>query len=401
MKKKIIFAIILIMLVGLVGCDKKEEPKLDSKNFDVEFLKMENSTKNTIYSPLSIKYALNMLNEGAFGETKEEIEIVIKNLKLTKYESIDKNLSFANALYVRDTYKDWVKEEFANTLKSKYNAEVRFDSFNDAKNVNKFIEEKTLGIIKDMLRDEVVQDKNLKLILINALAIDMEWKYKFQDEDTTGKEFTLVDGSKINATTMRKSNVKSEDVSFYKDSKITALSMDLKKYADVELEFIAIMPKEPLNEYVKNFKTEEFDTIKSKSTLASKTQNGVNISIPKFKYEYDLKLKEDLKTLGIVKAFNSMEADFTNMTNNPRGLYVSDALHKANIEFSEEGIKAAAVTVFLMSDRAISIHEAPEEIIIDNPFLYVIRDKASGEIWFVGTVYEPNLWENDRAAYQS
>ena len=87
------------------------------------------------------------------------------------------------------------------------------------------------------------------------------------------------------------------------------------------------------------------------------------------------------------------------MSNNK--LCVSDALHKANIDFTEKGIKAAAVTVFGIKDLAMMPIEKPkpEEVKIDKPFLYVIRDKKTGEIWFVGTVYEPNSWDNDKADY--
>ncbi len=84
-----------------------------------------------------------------------------------------------------------------------------------------------------------------------------------------------------------------------------------------------------------------------------------------------------------------------------KNLYISDALHKANIEFSEEGIKAAAVTVFgMMEATSIGVkNEIPIEININNPFVFLIRDKNTKEIWLVGTVYEPNSWEDDKQDY--
>ena len=401
MKKKIIFITVLIMMVCLTGCNKEEKPIIAKGDFEVQFLKLENEQGNKIYSPLSIKYALSMLNEGADGKTKEEIENLIKDLKLPKYKSIDKNLSFANALYIRDTYKEWVKEEFAKTLKEKYDAEIKFDTFANASNINKFIEEKTLGIIKNMLDNDVISNELAKMVLINALAIDMEWKNSFGFESTYGSNFTLNDGNVVKATTMHKSRVKTDDISFYKNDEITALSMDLKKYDDVELEFMAIMPNGSLNDYIKDFQTEKINEIKSKLILASNTKNGVNISIPKFKFNYDLNLKEDLIALGVKEAFDDELANFTKMTNNPLGLYVSSALHKADIDFSEKGVKAAAVTVFVMYEKNSIEFEKPEEVVIDKPFLFIIRDKTNGEIWFVGTVYSPNLWEKDASEYKT
>lgn len=159
---------------NIVSENKIEDNNLS--NFDLSFLKLENAKENIIYSPLSIKYALKMLEEGANGDTKTQIDNVIGNYNITKYIS-NKNMSMANALYVRDTYKERVKQSYINTLKNKYNAEVNFDSFETAKNMNNWIKNKTLGIIPEMLQDDNL--RNLDFALVNALAIDMEWAEKF------------------------------------------------------------------------------------------------------------------------------------------------------------------------------------------------------------------------------
>jgi len=82
-------------------------------------------------------------------------------------------------------------------------------------------------------------------------------------------------------------------------------------------------------------------------------------------------------------------------------LSISHAFHKADIDFSEDGVKAAAVTVFV--SRALGAPKPkityPIDIIINKPFMFIIRDKATKDIWFTGTVYEPNLWEENKATY--
>lgn len=367
-------------------------------DFDFTFLKIENQKNNMIYSPLSIKYALNMLKEGAEGNTKKQIDNVLKNTSLTKYNNIDKVLSLANGLYIRDTYNQYVKNEFKNKLMNSYNAEINQDTFQNANNINKWIENKTLGIIKNMLKDEQVQKPDLEMILVNALAIDMEWKNTFETDETRGQEFNLADGSKMIATTMNK-KTSSNDISYYKDENVTALTMDLKEYGDTQFEFIAIMPKDNLSGYIDRFTKTDLDKIISQSKLASNTPYGVKIEIPKFKFNYNLGLKADLIKMGITEAFDGRLANFSNMSTR-EGLYVSEALHKADIDFSEKGIKAAAVTVMMMMDSAMITEHKPEEIKIDRPFMYVIRDKKTGEIWFVGTVYEPNSWDNDKEDYE-
>ena len=402
----ILLAIIIVAIfVIMLHKNKQIKPTIienqtgqTKTDFSIEFLKLENEEKNMVYSPLSIKYALNMLNEGANGNTKTQIENVIKNVSLTKYNNVDKVLSLANSVYIRDTFAEYVKEDYRKTLIEKYNAEINYDAFNNATNVNSWIEDKTLGIIKNMLNDDVVQNPSTNMILVNALAIDMEWANPFDGSDTSGEEFYLKDDNTMIATMMHK-ETNDEDVAYYKDNDITALTMDLKQYDDTQLQFVAIMPKDNVSEYIKTFNMEEFNTILEKMTTASETKNGVDISIPKFSFDYNLKLKNDLIDLGITDAFDVNLADFSNMANTE--LYVEDALHKADIDFSEEGIRAAATTVFAMKMNAVlPDSNQPEEIKINKPFLYFIRDKETNEIWFVGTVYEPNSWDEDKEEYR-
>jgi len=381
-----------------------EEPVKSNEEFDFAFLKLENNKKNMLYSPLSIRYALNMLQEGASNNTYAEINKVIGNDKLTKYESIDKNLSLANGLFIRDSFYDYVKTEFIDTLKEKYDAAVVQDEFKDATNVNQWIEDKTLGIIKNMLKDEIVQNPYTVMLLINALAIDMEWILHFDTKSTTGNVFYKDSGEEMIATTMSHSKTRSKYLSYYLDDDITVLTMDLEKYGDRQFEFMAIMPKEDLSDFVNNVTKEQISKIDENLTLASDTKYGVNVEIPKFKFNYNLKLKKDLQKLGINEAFIRGKADLSKMSKAysfAEELYVEDALHKADIEFSEEGVKAAAVTVILIAANGfmIPVESYPIDIIINKPFMFVIRDKETKDIWFTGTVYEPNLWENDKEEY--
>lgn len=378
-----------------------ENEIIDKSDITMNFLKLENEKKNMIYSPLSIKYALSMLNEGADGNTKVQIEKLLGNATLTKYDNKDKVLSLANSIYIKDNYKKYVKEDYKNTLVQKYQAELQYDSFKNAKKMNKWIEQKTLGIVKEMIKDESVQDPYTKILLINALAIDMEWRSQFNQIDTCGDDFYLADNRTMQATTMSK-KVYTDAVSYYKDKNVTALTMDLRQYDDIQLEFIAVMPNNnQLSEYVNKVTIKDIQKMVDKSTKASETKSGVRIKIPKFVYNYDLKLKEDLKKLGMTDVFDADLANLSKMVDTELKLYIGNALHKSDIQFTEKGIKAAAVTVLLVKDTmSIEGKDKPEEIVIDKPFLYVVRDKNTKEVWFVGTVYEPNSWEKDKAEYQ-
>jgi len=466
-------------------------------NFDIAFLKVENNKENKIYSPLSIKHTLKMLEEGANGTTKQQISNVLEDYVVTKYTS-NKNMSLANALFVRDTFKDSIKQSYVNNLQSKYNAEVVYDSFASAKNVNSWVKNKTLDILPEILDDI---DKDQDFLLINALGIDMEWKNKFLDKENNYKNgfqedvyyshenyyggcntdtvqskkfdndkqevsgmeiFASMDnydivkvlgednirktveekyrawikehgtnawgetltGSvaiekevanyldeymrAIKSNYTEKGEIKSIDFSVYTDNNVKAFAKDLKEYNGTTLQYIGIMPtNENLDTYVKNIDSEKINNIirNLKELKRENFKDGVitriNGFIPKFNFEYTLKLKDDLAQIGITDIFDNEKADISQLTS-ANGEYISDAIHKANIEFTQDGIKAAAATIAggkgAGDPEFDYIYDVPIEEIdltFDKPYMFIIRDKDTGDVWFAGTVYEPLAWAED------
>lgn len=474
--------------------------KDSSLNFDLSFLKIENQKDNKIYSPLSIKYALKMLEDATTNDSKLQITNLIGNYAVTKYKS-NANMSLANSLFVRDTFKNSVKQKYINTLRNKYNAELIIDSFSSAKNVNSWISNKTLNLINNML-DEISQDTNF--LLINALGIDMEWKenflkmgcdyvsYKHENfhwngtEQVSSHEFAekeqIVSGMEITAsinnydivTELGEENIRktvgdefrkwaksltendweysdedwfngdlseeniekklaqyldgglygkydhgyiseinsnygrvdySTDFSIYVDDNVKVFAKDLKEYEGTTLQYIGIMPtNEELDSYVKSVDETKINNIINnlKDLKTENFKEGVVTKItgyiPKFKFEYELNLKEDLQQLGITDVFEQGKANLTEICDDEE-VYIADAVHKANIEFTQDGIKAAAATIIggLGAGGSFDyIYDIPVEEIdltFDNPYMFLIRDKETGEIWFMGTVYEPLSWE--------
>lgn len=460
--------------------------------FDLYFLQLENEKQNKVYSPLSIKYALEMLEEGTNGESKTQISSIIGNYKAKNYTN-SKNMSFANAIFIKDTYENSVKENYTNTLISKYNAGVKTDSFATPNIVNSWISDKTLGLINNLF-DDISQEE---FLLINALAIDMEWEQKFilnpgvgvlasyahenfswaGDRDIVSQSFKdnneKVSGMEIIASfnnydivnvlgeenirqtvknayieylknypnekfgydlyisedttglsddeIMEKylddyikeinSNYKAEDkttdFSLYVDDKVKVFAKDLKEYDGTTLQYVGIMPTtEKLDSYINKVTADELNNIieNLKELKSENFKDGVVTKItgfiPKFKFEYKLDLIEDLKKLGVTNVFESGKANLTNISSDET-LYINDATHKANIEFTQEGIKAAAATVLGGAGAGVGfdyIYDVPIEEIdltFDKPYMFIIRDKNSGEVWFVGTVYNPLLYSKD------
>lgn len=360
------------------------------------FLRLENNSENIIYSPESIANGLALLEKGADGTTKSELDNVIGALSIKPYQNIENKLSFANAVFIKDDFKDSVSPQYTSAVQNDLGSEIVYDSFSDTANLDNWTKQKTFNLIDSA---GVKIEPDLKMVLINALALQMKWKNEFDFDNTSGKPFYKADGSEITATTMNKETTNS-NFKYYSDDSVKAVSIPLDTTSNnLDLDFIAVMPSESLSDYIKNMKIGSSaveDTIK-KLKPASEPKNGIAISIPKFKFEYKLNFKEDLMAMGIKSAFSQKEADFSKMAS--AELYVSQASHKANIDFSEEGIKAAAVTTFGMDTKAAMDEPEPVDVTFDRPFLFVIRDKSNGINWFVGAVYEPNLWSDDESAY--
>lgn len=446
------------------------------EDFDLRFLQLENERKNKIYSPLSIKYALAMLNEGTEGESKEQISNLIGDYKPNKYVN-SANMSLANALFIRDTYKNSVKEKFVNNVKTKYNADVEYDSFTSAKKMNSWISNKTLKLIDNMLDDSSVNEVNFALV--NAVAIDMEWKNKFLDnpyevkyahenygwngpsgllwnnfkdvedeisgmgiiasvnnydivntlgEDnirkTVGDAFRkylnegdyasyYLEGKNIETAVKEyldsymeeieknyKSVDKNTDFYVYQDEKVKSFAKDLKEYNGTTLQYVAIMPEENLDKYISNITAEEINKIIGNLKDINKRENfkeGVITQvvgyIPKFKFDYDLNLIKDLNDMGVKDIFDENKANLKGITDEKA--YINQAKHKANIEFTQDGIKAAAATFIggagagEMFDYLYDVPVEKIDLTFDKPYMFVIRNKETGEVWFVGTVYKP------------
>ena len=194
----------------------------------------------------------------------------------------------------------------------------------------------------------------------------------------------------------------STDFMLYTDDKVKAFAKDLKTYNGTTLQYVGIMPKtDDLASYVKKLDSSDISGI-IKNLKEIKAENftegkvtRITGYIPLFKFDYQLKLKEDLEKIGVVDVFDEKKADLSNMVTGTSN-YIDSVDHKANIEFSNEGIKAAAVTVgggFGASNCSFEhLYDVPVEeinITFDKPYLFLIRDKDTGEVWFVGTVYEP------------
>ena len=474
-----------------VASDPNTEPELG--DFDFDFIKLENeNNKNIVYSPLSIKYALAILSDATDGESKAQIDNLVGDMKVAKYTNNDKQ-SLANAMFVKDEKMRHVKESYIQTLGQKYGASVIADPFTSEAPLNDWVSGKTFGLINNLFDDSVLDSD---FVLLNALAIDMNWNNQLQcffteaenkvpcmhynihfvhekyndyvreagltgvdDFDVINFNGQDVQASQIGASANNydivselgedyiRSTVQAAydewlaevqtkegyptdyDISFDIDEYIEELNRNYGKTAsstdfyfsdtDTEkvfakdlqenegstLQYIGIMPKaDNLNAYIEGITAEKITNIANNLNDVS-TIDGfkegvltkITAHIPFFDFDYQLKLRDDLETLGITDVFIKDEADLSQMTSTPKS-YIQDALHKANIDFSNDGIRAAAATALaggfgaggpITFDYEWDIPVEEIDLTFDKPFFFIIRDKATGEVWFTGSVYNP------------
>ena len=416
MKKRIItkIIIIIILIIGIVIAlllnEKQKNNNTNSNNnssnnkhvdidttnlgFDYKFVRRVSSThqENFMISPMSIAYALSILKEGASDNTKKEIENVLGNYKLSSVINIKDRIGLANALFIKKDFD--VKDEYINLLKTTYNSDVIIDKFTTPEPINNWVKQKTFNMIEKVVDN---LDPMFKVGIANALAIDVEWKNKFECTSTIKDQFNLTDGTKMDTPFMNSKN----DVAYFETSNAKGIVKDYLKYnyktgkpsyddndADtISLEYIAILPNN-IDEYLKSFNENELNNILNNlKTADSKTD--IYLSLPKYTYDFNYNdFKSSLIDLGMKDAFDGINAKFDKISDIP--LYVSEAIHKSHIELSEEGTKAAAVTLFLMRDNAMEpMQKEKIEIKFDKPFVYIIKEKNNNNIWFFGTVYKP------------
>ncbi len=350
---------------------------------------MTKKNNNYLISPYSIEIALNMLRDGANTDTKLEIDKVIGTRKINNV-AISNRISIANGIFIKDKHEKNILSSYKDNLKNNYNAEMIIDKFTTPNKINEWVNKKTNGMIPSIL-DSI--DADFVLGLANALAIDIEWLDKFECNNTLSREFTKIDGTKINVEMMHKNGYQ-----YILKDDVEGIILPYEKYGNIELEFIGLLPNN-INNYINNSLEEDInnlDKIIKVPIVSDEKEQIVTLSLPRFTYDSGIdQFKELLQNMGIKRVFSSM-ADFSNMvTNIPEGVYVSDAIHKTHIELMEKGTKAAAVTYFGIKENSAFIPREREVININfnKPFIYLIREKNSGEILFFGTVYEPNLWK--------
>ncbi len=364
--------------------------------FDYKIVRKTNNLYNNNYlvSPLSLGYAMKILEEGASGVTKQQLTDLLNNYPLPKVVNIDKKISIANALFINTAYKGKINNNFVNQIEAKYAANTMYDSFSSTEGINNWVNGKTFGMIPRALGSI---DRNTAMAIVNTVALDIEWKQKMSAQDTHSGKFTKIDKTPIDVAMMKDTNnfgyLENENArGIIKHYAVYDTQTGEKATAEsqnkLELEYIAIMPKTNINDYINNLDQYELSKLISTVKVHS-AQTDLVMNIPKYTYEFNLDALKAILYESYVTNMFDPSADFSTIY---EGLYISDVIHKTFIDFGEEGTRAAAASIITATDGVEAMDKEVLKIDFNVPFIYLIKEKNSTNLWFFGVVYEPMLW---------
>lgn len=379
--------------------------------------------KNLIFSPSSISIALAMTLAGADGATADEIRNALQ-IDLPDdqiHESIGKlvrassdaksRLQFANRLWCQSGYR--VLPEFRDLMAQVHDTGIGEANFSEKpdlarQNINEWVSAMTNGCINNLLSPGAVSDES-RLVLVNAVYFLAEWHSKFEKSSTKIAPFHISDSSTLEVEMMQQC----QSFRYGEFDDVTVLEIPYRGPNEIfvhgeddpfflenpNLGDDEIVPGWPRNFVMTLLLPRMIDgltalesslTIELLNQWTQVREHEVDVKLPKFQIESTLGLKKSLASLGVTAAFDSHRSDFQRITDDPDGLVIDEAIHKAFVRVDEEGTEAAAATAVGLRMGGFPIEkEEPKVFHADHPFLFMIRERLSGLIHFVGRVASP------------
>jgi serpin B len=354
---------------------------------------------NVFYSPYSISVALAMTYAGARGETERQMADALRfslsqdhlhpafnglDLEMARRgegaqgkDGEGFRLNVVNAIWGQAGYP--FLPEFLDILAENYGAGLRVLDFSSAPEesrvtINDWVSEQTEGRIEDLIPAGVI-DALTRLVLTNAIYFNAAWGSPFESSLTADGPFHLLGGGEVTVPMMKQT----ESLGYASGEGYQAIELP---YDGHELSMVVLLPD------AGGFGGFEdaLDAGRVDAIVGDLSYRQVALTLPRFEVESDFSLADALAALGMPDAFSS-GADFSGMTGG-RDLFISEVVHKAFVSVDEAGTEAAAATAVVM--KRLALPEEPVEVIVDRPFIFLIRDIQTGAILFVGRVVDPS-----------
>lgn len=353
---------------------------------------------NLALSPASISVALGMTYAGAATQTKDEMAHALRFSdmrdpsevhqgfrvllgQLAKLDSDGNELSIANRLFAQQGVA--FEQDFTNTVTQNYGASVQLADFRTQseaarQRINAWVSKQTKGKIPELLAQGVL-NKLTRLVLVNAVYLKSQWALPFAPDRTRQEPFQLGGGKTTNVPMMNTSGR-------FRVAATERASIVEVPYRGQKMSMVLIIPKA-----IDGLKALEHELNVERVTSwldALSWHRQVELAVPRFKVASDFMLTSMFEKLGMRVPF-TRAADFTRMTRDMK-LLISAIVHQAIVEVDEKGTVAAAATGVVISEPVSARAPIPLMIRADRPFLFMIRDHASGALLFMGRVFKPD-----------
>ena len=357
-----------------------------NNNFALNLFSEMKGVGSNVVSPMSVTYLMAMLANGAEASTREEIMDAIgaKDFDIDEMNAFyaylirraktaDKQttLNIANYIALNKEFK--LKKKFASTIADSYQGAVEsldFTNPESTKRINGWCSEHTNNMIPTII-DQV--EPSAVAYILNAIYFNGTWTDKFDNNNTKKEQFNGYTRDIMYVDMMHR------NAKYYYTSNDVYSAVTLP-YGSGAYSMTVILPNEG------KFITDLTKTLNA-DTIASLRRNMeeclVDLKLPRFTTEMKLPLKGIVAKLGAPSMFDATRADFSSFANG--NVYVSEMLQKAKIEVSEEGTKAAAVTMGMVKLTSMRPQEPRRvDFHCDRPFVYMIQDNYTGAILFMG-----------------
>ncbi len=365
----------------------------------------KNQDGNMFYSPYSISSALVMTYEGAKGQTAEEMksvfhfpenEILRPNFAAV-YNGINKGtkayeLNTGNALWVQQDYH--FLEDYLTTVEGYYGgkaANVDFirETEKSRQTINSFIEEQTKDKIKDLIPRGAINSMT-RMVLTNAIYFKGTWEWEFDKSDTRDMDFKITLDNVVKTPMMHMDPDKAR-FNYVDLGELQILEMP---YKGEEISMLVLLPKqgEAYDRDTGEMITYDYTLEDIELTYSNleewkgqmRETKLDSISLPKFEFDTKYTMNNALSNLGMPTAFSG-GADFSGMTEAEQ-LFISSVIHQAYVKVDEKGTEAAAATAVIMEVTSAM----PSNVFnVDHPFIFIIQERETGNILFMGRVMDP------------
>jgi serpin B len=348
---------------------------------------------NVFISPLSVMTCLSMARAGAAGATETAMAKVMELGELTRGQAnqalaaqaadltaADKSvvLTIANSAWARKGVK--FQQAFLDATRSYFAAQVSTLDFakpSAVRKINGWVKDKTCGLIPEIVSRLDPADV---LVLVNAVYFKGQWSEPFEKRMSHEEWFHFAKGDSARRMMM----MRSDRMDYFGAKGFDAVRLP---YGKGRLAMYLFVPKERdgIRDLLSALTPENWS-----AWLGGFSEASGELTLPRFKFEYEAGLNDVLNRMGMGAAFDPQRADFGAMVKPPARVYISEVKHKTFVEVNEEGTEAAAVTSTRLA--LTSVRPEPEErfkIVADHPFLCAIRDEASGALLFIGVVHDP------------